>query len=439
MNQKLYLYPNGTKLDDTTQLVASTLITVISLQGNRDAPVTDLTITGLTFSSTRPTFMQQYSIVSAGDWAVYRGGAVTASNTVGLVVELCTFSSIGGNGVLLDGRNTRASLRFNEFVDVGDSAMVAVGETAGIDGYSEPRSSNFTSVIGNFVHEIGLIGKQVSSWCQMLAVNSLIERNVMLNQPRAAVSFNDGLGGGNVVRFNLAVNACRETADHGPLNSWDRMPYIFPGPDGLPTMTPAWSNIYGNFFVHNGGMGYPIDHDDGSAFWRDEHNVLVYGGAKNFLGHDKTASKNLYIFPDVKPSANTCVGDYGAQWPNAGYNESYCNNTCLIYNASGGSSRLWAGVGALNAFAGCSSSSLSRTVMHTANNTYYVHSPVGGAPSIDCDSQLVNFTEWQQALGQERGSVVRDHLPSPSQVVAMARDVLADASLLPERGRVHLS
>jgi|EP01049_Picozoa_sp_SAG25_P004601 hypothetical protein len=29
--------------------------------------------------------------------------------------------------------------------------MAAIGETAGMDGYSEPRSANFTSVVGNFV------------------------------------------------------------------------------------------------------------------------------------------------------------------------------------------------------------------------------------------------------------------------------------------------
>ena len=38
------------------------------------------------------------------------------------------------------------------------------------------------------------------------------------------------------------------------------MPYIFAGPDGQPTMTPAWNQLYGNFFIHNGGVGWPIDH-----------------------------------------------------------------------------------------------------------------------------------------------------------------------------------
>ena len=186
-NQKLYLFPNGT-LDDTTQLVAATLTTLISLQGDHTTPATDITLSGLTISSTRPTFMRRYSVVSEGDWAIYRGGAVTASHTTRCIVELCTFRSLGGNGLMLTGANTGAMIRYNEFFDIGDSAMAAVGDTRGMDGYSEPRSANFTSIIGNVVHEIGLIGKQVAGWGQMLAANTLVEHNVMFNMPRAAIN-----------------------------------------------------------------------------------------------------------------------------------------------------------------------------------------------------------------------------------------------------------
>ena len=97
-------------------------------------------------------------------------------------VELCTFKGLGGNGVILIGANQRASLLSNEFLDLGDSAMLAVGETAGVDGFTEPASANHTRVVGNIVHEIGLVGKQVSSWCQMLAANTLVADNVFFNQ-----------------------------------------------------------------------------------------------------------------------------------------------------------------------------------------------------------------------------------------------------------------
>ena len=97
-------------------------------------------------------------------------------------VELCTFKGLGGNGVILIGANQRASLLSNEFLDLGDSAMLAVGETAGVDGFTEPASANHTRVVGNIVHEIGVVGKQVSSWCQMLAANTLVADNVFFNQ-----------------------------------------------------------------------------------------------------------------------------------------------------------------------------------------------------------------------------------------------------------------
>ena len=90
-----------------------------------------------------------------------------------------------------------------------------------------------------------------------------------------ASQFNDGYGGGHTVRNNLAFNVVRETADHGPFNSWDRMPYVFPGRDGAPTTRPPLNRIFQNFFIHNGGIGWPIDHDDGSCYYHDSYNVLL--------------------------------------------------------------------------------------------------------------------------------------------------------------------
>lgn len=43
---------------------------------------------------------------------------------------------------------------------------------------------------------------------------------VFYNMPRAAVNFNDGLGGANVVKGNVIFNSCRESGDHGPINTW---------------------------------------------------------------------------------------------------------------------------------------------------------------------------------------------------------------------------
>lgn len=42
-----------------------------------------------------------------------------------------------------------------------------------------------------------------------------------------------------------------------------------------------------------------IRQDDGSAFYTDTQNFLMYGGAKNFLGQKKRSEQNYYIYADL--------------------------------------------------------------------------------------------------------------------------------------------
>ena len=46
-------------------------------------------------------------------------------------------------------------------------------------------------------------------------------------------------------------------------------------------------NITNNFLFANYHAVWPLDHDDGSCYYYDTYNVLVYGGFKNYLGHSK--------------------------------------------------------------------------------------------------------------------------------------------------------
>ena len=97
--------------------------------------------------------------------------------------------------------------------------MATWGETDDYDATkgNQPRQ---TRVEGNFVHELGLYEKQSSAWGQAKACETILVNNVFFNMPRAAVNFNDGLGGGNVVENNIIFNSCRESGDHGPINTW---------------------------------------------------------------------------------------------------------------------------------------------------------------------------------------------------------------------------
>ena len=113
----------------------------------------------------------------------------------------------------------------------------------------------------------------------------------MFNIPRAAINFNDGMGGGDILENNLLFNTCRESGDHGPVNSWDRQPFLAPLRYGVPSFEPLVRHIGWNFIMINYGAAQGVDNDDGSSWFRVHHNVwydsigfkMDYGGAVSSL------------------------------------------------------------------------------------------------------------------------------------------------------------
>jgi len=66
-------------------------------------------------------------------------------------------------------------------------------------------------------------------------------------------------------------------------------------PDGVaPSYFPLENRIHGNFLINNYQSVWPIDHDDGSCFFHDTGNVLVYGGYKTYIGDHKTVRTNTH-------------------------------------------------------------------------------------------------------------------------------------------------
>lgn len=122
---------------------------------------------------------------------------------------------------------------------IGDNAMSSFGSMgnclyqncsvrldypSGVDGRAgnQPR---YTRVVGNLIREVGMYQKQSAAWVQHLTAATHFEGNVAMNGPHAALDFNDGFGGGDVVAGNLMFNWDRQTIYHGVINMWERMPY----------------------------------------------------------------------------------------------------------------------------------------------------------------------------------------------------------------------
>ena len=68
------------------------------------------------------------------------------------------------------------------------------------------------------------------------------------------------------------------------INTWDRVPHLSRVKDGISLSLDVKENtIFSNFIINNYRSVWPIDHDDGTCYWDDSYNFLVYGGNNYFI------------------------------------------------------------------------------------------------------------------------------------------------------------
>lgn len=413
--QQLYWYPNGTTFP--TSGVATNLHRLFNIRGTMDDPVYNITFVNLTFTHTEPTYLEPYEVPSGGDYTIHRGGAVFAEGIDGFTVQQCLFDSPGGNGLFMSNYMRNAVVENNIFKFVGDYAIAAVGSSKLMDGTSgeQPRG---TKIVGNLIHDFGLFGKQTAAYMQSMSCQTEVTGNVFFNGPRSGINFNDGFGGGNVVQENLGFNVVRETGDHGFFNSWDRQPYLTKVKDGVtPSLIPATSYLTKNFIINNYHSTFPIDHDDGTGYYYDSLNFLVYGGYKSYLGHSQTAVHNIYVFPDAYHYMPTIeegmLGSflnyaYCAFSDGVGWGEVWANNICITSEPD------------IYQFGGCHpGGNMEDLVPFTANNTFFIP---GKEVLFNCGGQKLNLLDFQ-LLGYDIGSHVYDELDIES-ILKMGKDIL---------------
>eukprot|EP00928_Gymnodinium_smaydae_P031070 TRINITY_DN22929_c0_g1_i1.p1 TRINITY_DN22929_c0_g1~~TRINITY_DN22929_c0_g1_i1.p1 ORF type:complete len:770 (+),score=134.38 TRINITY_DN22929_c0_g1_i1:334-2310(+) len=305
----LYFYYNGTGSPAQERWVIPALSTLLRIQGSQQAPVGNVTLRGIGFRDSHYQYMLPWGVPSGGDWALHRGGALFIEGAEDVRVEAASFETLDGNALFLSRYTRRVHILNSSFAFIGDSAMAAWGDTArgpggdsrlpegeGIDGTSgaQPRG---TVVEGNIVREIGSNQRQSSAWGEFKACQSRVSRNIFFNMPRAAINKNDGFGGGTVIENNLMFNTCRESGDHGPFNSWDRIPYLTDVRNGRPSLVPADNTITRNFIISNYGAGFGVDNDDTSSYYDIDSNFFYLGGGLkcDYDGHSKVFHDNIML------------------------------------------------------------------------------------------------------------------------------------------------
>ena len=443
---QIYYFPNATHatpdaLATAEIAILDTLISIGSAADEASGEWADsIQIIGLELTATRATFLSPYEVPSGGDWSLHRGGAIEVTQARNVAIRGCSFNQVGGNGLLFTNAVLDSSVIGNEFAFTGDSAVVFVGSTVGIDGTvgGGAKYPNRNNVTNNLMREFGIYGKQTSCFFQAVSANTTLNDNVCFNGPRAGVNFNDGFGGNYEMKGNLIFNTVRETGDHGPFNSWDRQPYLTTnGVDDGFTVAEKWglkdtsfvgapSHIEGNFIFNGYNTVWTIDHDDGSQFYNDTANVLVWGGCKNYRGHSKSCDHNLILYPGISARGSggrLCQTDDNGIFAN----QYHHGNDCFVsdgrfYSWGGGH-----GVRGTNETANsCTKALLDKTVYQTANNTLRsLGKNAQGAAIPLWDSKqfcgTADFKAWK-ALGQELGSTnVDSEAITVAAIVALAK------------------
>ena len=464
---KLYLYPNVTDAqkqrgddDYSFDLVVPMLATLIAIRG---AAARNITLDGLTFRHSRPTFLEKYESLPSGDWSIYRGGAVlldgsaktygsssssSSSSTTNdhvrkvpsvrlsaaplvsnCVIQRCTFASLGGNALFLSGNVIHTAIVGNEFVAIRDTAVALVGEMQDVmSGDARAETYPYKNLITlNHFHEVGVTGKGQAATFQAMAMSNTYTRNVAYNGPRTGFENNDGFGGGYDYTENVLFAFSRETGGHSAWNAWDREPFftmnlnengeryaydpaVSPQHDPHASVYPAYSRIASNIIISynmwatSPNADWCIDFDDGASYYFVHHNVCVLGNIKFHGVGEKYVENNLILYPDIPGDGHPCVT---SQSPVGGMHVRFNNNTCQMAmvkrsQSDGRNVNMWPGP--------------SHTLPDVlAFNEYYV------PPTLNIsivEEGGVSFAAIQ-AAGAEQGSIVAPYL---SNVELLARE-----------------
>ncbi len=409
----LYFMPNDTM---PKVFVASQIPCLVSISGSSiENSVSNVSIQGLIFTETSNTYMRDYMVPSGGDWSVHLGGTIYLTNTKNITMTHNLFTQLGSNGIAVIDYNKAISITLNEFVWLGDSGIILVGSTNGIDGFDVVTQPTNILIQSNLFHETGIYVKQSSPVLISICRSVSIIGNLMFNMPRAAININDGFYGNHTISWNVIFNTVRETSDHGPINSWDRQPFLSDAVQpGVPSLWQHTSYIHHNTLVNNYRSVWPLDHDDGSCFYEDSYNFMVYGGKKNFLGHSKTDHHEIYVYPDLSAGSShvaMCVTDHGVKAGTSGWNEVWIQNICVLYQNS-----------VPYDISGCDTSKLY--VPYLANNSIYTSpgTEIAFACIVNGTSARLTLQQWQ-SYGLDIGTIV-EPAPSIQTIIEWGRKML---------------
>lgn len=197
--------------------------------------------------------------------------------------------------------------------------------------------------------------------------------------------------------------------------------FEFLDPNGHRTVVPQLRTLRNNMFLANYATIWPIDHDDGSSFYVDQDNVLVYAGTKSYLGgHTMITRGNLILWPNLAGWGSAAML-YKAVANASGYNEYWSNNTVLLGDAPPGTRPGYLDQDPCD-LDGTANPPIPSLIL-SDNHIFMPPSCIASnCAAVHCGQRLT-FAEWQKA-GHDTGSTVSSRVPTDDELVQHAKTLL---------------
>lgn len=189
----LHLWPNATtanakrgrsgiKVPPPLTLVVPVLETVLVV--GPEAP--GVIVEGVTFTETADGLLLPYSVPTAGDWSLRAAAAVEVDGGVDVTFSGCSWTRVGGNGLLVTGAARNVSVQEGTFLFPGSSGVVVLGRVPRANGTADGAGVPTGIEISHSVFEgIGVCGKQSSALFVSLACGVSLRHSVLYSGPRA--------------------------------------------------------------------------------------------------------------------------------------------------------------------------------------------------------------------------------------------------------------
>jgi len=319
----LYYYPPAGLDLRAARFETPQIASLFEFRGTEAKPVKNITVSGLVFTQTARTFMQNREPLLRSDWTIYRGSAVMYEGAINCRLLNCTLVNVGGNAVFFSKYNRNCAVSGCQISDAGASGICFVGDPGAVRSpsfeYNEfvplskmdripgPKTNDYPgdcSVYDNLMFNLGLVEKQSAGVELSMCQNITVSHNTIYDVPRAGINVSEGTWGGHVIEYNDVFNTVKETGDHGSFNSWGRDRYWHPDKRKLDSIVEAYPelallDVTRPIILRNNRFrcdhGWDIDLDDGSSNYIIYNNVCLNGGIKLREGVNRVVENNIMI------------------------------------------------------------------------------------------------------------------------------------------------